>query len=592
MDPFWEGHGQVLYHADALDMLRSLPDCSVDSVVTDPPYNLEFMGKPWDAYAGQEDAGFCYWLAGLIDGEGCFTIKAHARGTHAPSFALKLRADELGTLTMIRRRTGIGTINREECEPHPMVRWVVQDRAGCQRLCDLLDKYPLRAKKLADYWVWREAVCEWTSRPRGNRWHGQADNTRMAALRTRLMDGRAYNDVAWSGNEFQDWCRLWAAECLRVLKPGGHLVAFGGTRTYHRMVCAIEDAGFEVRDSLHWLYGSGFPKSGTVLKPAHEPIVVARKPLAGTVAQNALVHGTGALNVDGCRVDAPDTPDVAAFAPAAQSRYSGVLNGGKVSDPEPRRTSATSAGRWPPNVLLTHAAGCEPVGTRKVKASVVVNRNNQGDRPKTAGVWGAFADQRTEDQTFGGPDGLETVEAWECAPGCPVAELDRQSGTSKSTGGQASRLSGYGEFGGGSRVTEQRDPGLGDQGGASRFYPNLDWTPAELEFAFAYHAKAAAAERPGRVGDDDEAHPTVKPLALMIWLVKLVTPPRGLVADPFAGTGPTLEAAAMLGMRGIGADNWRVAADSAVVRLSDLGGRDRKIRARRRKTPEAGGTLF
>ena len=103
---------------------------------------------------------------------------------------------------------------------------------------------------------------------------------------------------------------LWL-ECLRVLKPGGHLLAFGGTRTYHRMTCAIEDAGFEIRDCIVWLYGSGFPKShnlknewdgwGTALKPANEPIVLARKPLTGTVAANVTEHGTGALVAGGLR---------------------------------------------------------------------------------------------------------------------------------------------------------------------------------------------------------------------------------------------------------------------------------------------------
>ena len=255
--------GQVVLHTGKCEVvLRDLPDNSVDSIVTDPPYNLTFMSKPWDAYDGHEDAGFAYWLSGLIDGEGHFAIKQHSRGTHAPAFSLKMRSDERGTLEIIKRKTGLGSIIEDAGhQPNPTTSWVVQNKADCQQLCDLLDKYPLRAKKLADYRLWREAVCEWTSRPRGNRWHGPADNTKMAALRERLMAGRAYVDIPWSGNEFQDWCRLWAAECLRVLKPGGHLLAFGGTRTYHRMVCAIEDAGFEIRDSLHWMYGSGFPKS-------------------------------------------------------------------------------------------------------------------------------------------------------------------------------------------------------------------------------------------------------------------------------------------------------------------------------------------
>lgn len=169
---------------------------------------------------------------------------------------------------------------------------------------------------------------------------------------------------------FQDWCQTWATECLRVLKPGGHMLAFGGTRTWHRLVSAIEDAGFEIRDSIAWIYGSGFPKSldvskaidkaagaerevigphryadrkpngsagvtsvglsvmpgydltvpatpdakqwegfGTALKPAHEPICVARKPLDGTVAGNVLKWGTGAINIDAMRIDMGDEYD-------------------------------------------------------------------------------------------------------------------------------------------------------------------------------------------------------------------------------------------------------------------------------------------
>ena len=230
------------------------------------PSGMPESVKPWDAYEGREDAGFAYWLSGLIDGEGHFAIKAHSRGTHAPYFQLKMRADERGTLDRIRRLLGVGVVSIESKEPNPMAKYVIQDKAGCQRLVDLLDKYPLRAKKQLDYWTWREAVCEWTSRPRGNRWHGAVDNAHMAELRSRLMENRAYTDVPWSGHEFQDWCRLWATECLRVLKPGAHLLAFGGTRTWHRLACAVEDAGFEIRDSIAWLYGSGMPKSLDVSK--------------------------------------------------------------------------------------------------------------------------------------------------------------------------------------------------------------------------------------------------------------------------------------------------------------------------------------
>lgn len=142
---------------------------------------------------------------------------------------------------------------------------------------------------------------------------------------------------------FQHWCETWLTECLRVLKPGGHLIAFGGTRAWHRLVVAAEDCGFEIRDSLAWIYTSGFPKHPDVadllarrenslrsyadaeawrgwktgLRPAHEPILLARKPLGGTIADNLETHQTGALNIRDTRVDGKWTPNVALDDPAA-----------------------------------------------------------------------------------------------------------------------------------------------------------------------------------------------------------------------------------------------------------------------------------
>lgn len=142
----------------------------------------------------------------------------------------------------------------------------------------------------------------------------EADAGRASAF------GRLSRRAPASGAEtdrvrFQEWTTEWACEVLRVLKPGAHAVVFGATRNAHRMTSGLEDAGFEIRDTLAWLYGSGFPKSmnvgggrGTALKPAYEPIVLARKPFKGTLAANLEKHGTGALNIDSCRL-APMSPD-------------------------------------------------------------------------------------------------------------------------------------------------------------------------------------------------------------------------------------------------------------------------------------------
>jgi DNA modification methylase len=304
---------------------------------------------------------------------------------------------------------------------------------------------------------------------------------------------------------------LWR-QCLRVLKPGGHLLAFGGTRTYHRMTVAIEDAGFEIRDSIHWIYGSGFPKSldvskaidkaagverevvgigkgivsngcgrynwhaegtegrggdfditapatdaarqwdgwGTALKPAHEPIVLARKPLAGTVAHNVLTHGTGALNIDATRVATDDR-----FGGGTKAT-SGFVNGYEHDG----WTPGNSAGRWPANVILD--------------------------------------DTITDDW----------ARYFYCAK---PSKAERNAGLD------------YLE----ARITNEITP-PGTKGSNS---PR----------AGANRNKAA-----------QNFHPTVKPLTLMRYLIRLVTPPGGIVLDPFTGSGTTLVAAQLEGFNSTG----------------------------------------
>jgi hypothetical protein len=326
----------------------------------------------------------------------------------------------------------------------------------------------------------------------------------------------------------QTWHEGWTTEALRVLKPGGHLLAFGGTRTFHRLACAVEDAGFEIRDSLCWMYGSGFPKSldvskaidktagaertlqvnerwakrypqgpggnlrgvgrsehfnqckritggplltsapttddakrwngwGTAMKPSWEPVIVARKPLIGTVAQNVLEHGTGALNIDGCRVGTDRLPEIR----AGQARL-GTFERSDMVTPE-------RIGRWPPNLLLQHADGCRQVGEKRVETGTAHRTRGGGN---TFG--GSIAKPPLDDLTYADADGKETVAAWICEPGCPVKELDAQSGERTSGSRNAGEYGGLGYQG----WTDVPMPAInGDTGTASRFYPQFQYVP-------------------------------------------------------------------------------------------------------------------
>ena len=332
-------------------------------------------------------------------------------------------------------------------------------------------------------------------------------------------------------------------ECMRVLKPGGHMAVFAGARTQDLMGLSIRLAGFEIRDTLGWIYGSGMPKShniskaidkaagaerevvgagksgktygmgglrgvetstgsfditapatseaqrwdgwGTALKPAIEPIILARKPLDGTVANNVLAHGVGGLNIDACRVGMSDADREAAKVPqpvqhndarAVYQMGTGEGRNGATFEPAP-------AGRFPANVLLDEHAAKE--------------------MDKQSGV-----------------------------------SVSRANTSSDNRGAEGSHIFASASLG-------RRDPSNShnDSGGASRFFP-----------VFKYQAKAPKKERPVIEREDGSKiqHPTVKPLTLLEWLVELITPPGGVVLDPFAGSGTTLQAALNKGFTPIG----------------------------------------
>jgi site-specific DNA-methyltransferase (adenine-specific) len=250
---------------------------------------------------------------------------------------------------------------------------------------------------------------------------------------------------------FARWTRVWAKEAHRVLRPGGHLVAFGAPRTAHALTRGVEEGGLEIRDQLMWLHAQGMPKSrrlpgglGTGLKPAYEPILLARAPLAGTTPRNLQAWRTGALNIDATRVD----------------------------------------GRWPSHVALSHASGCTPA---------------------------------------------------KCAPDCPTRLLEKQ------------------------------------REGLSRVFFCAKATRAEREagleqFPLRSSQLYTGTARPPRMRANQ--HPTVKPVGVMAWLVRLVTPVGGTVLDPFCGSASTGAAALLEGRRFLGIEREPEYVDIACARLT------------------------
>ena len=378
--------------------MATLDEASIDVVITDPPYGLEFMGREWDS---------------------------------------------------IGRNVGPGGKRRER-------ERLIEDRADGK-------------------WQPGSTYGAHAKNPRCQHCHRlRFDHTdRKCACAVPLFHARASE----YGAAMQEWHIAWTSAAMRVLRPGGHLLAFGGTRTFHRLTCGLEDAGFEIRDVLTWLYGSGFPKShnldgehagrGTALKPAWEPIILARKPLAGTVAHNVTEHGTGALNIDAARIHTDGRPHRENQGRDAVNCYGDGLAGSRAA-------GTTDLGRWPANVALD-----------------------------------ADAAALLDDQ---------------------VGELT--SGANPTRRGSDKFRTAYGDFTGQAECVAQRGK---DVGGPSRFF---------------YTGKASTADRNNGHGPAN-THPTVKPTDLMRWLVRLATPPGGIILDPFAGSGTTGVAARAEGHRAV-----------------------------------------
>lgn len=346
-------------------------------------------------------------------------------------------------------------------------------------------------------------------------------------------------------------------EVYRVLKPGAHVLVFGGTRTFDLISMGLRAAGFENRDTiahdhpaLQWKQGQGMPKShdigkavakktgatdshvgeGTALKPSWEPILVFRKPIEKTLAYNAQKYGTGGLNIDASRVPhagASDFEKHKSGVDAIKARGGSMANSWKNSSDLSGANDVTSAGRWPPNAVMTHSPECQ-----------------KGD------------------------------SGWACIEDCPVRQLDIQSGPMKATLAGLADPNVAHAHPGIDTTTDSSFFGkprshLGtvyaDEGTASRFHPQFEGQNP-VSPPFLYCAKAAKKETSlgGRILND---HPTRKPLKLMRWLLKLVTPKGGLVLDSFCGSGSTLHAAVLEGFHYTGVDRWDHAYKIATQRM-------------------------
>ena len=317
---------------------------------------------------------------------------------------------------------------------------------------------------------------------------------------------------------------------------------------------------------------------GTALKPSHEVILVFRRPLReSTVAAQVLATGTGAINVDACRVGTPDD----------LTGNHGQHALGRMNDdgwkPPLMVSPGNPAGRWPPNTLLCHLPSCKQVGTNTVKAKQLT----AGRRTVKWGVEeGGCTYEKGTGAVFATEDGKDEVPAFECAEGCPIAEMDRQSNQAQL--GRAAYSFGTGRaaysFGTGGRAnpSEVKKPGMfkgvggggevyGDSGGASRFFPNFTWEPGEIEHAFRYVAKTSKGERnAGMPEGAANKHVTVKPLNLMRFLVKLVPQPGGKVLDPFCGSGTTGMACVHEGFEFTGIELEEESANTARLRIAGV----------------------
>jgi hypothetical protein len=587
-------------HGSCLDVLRTMPENSVDSIVCDPPYELGFMGRTWDssgiaynsatwhealrvlkpgghllAFGGTrtahriacaiEDAGFEI-RDSIASYTGEFATMAHIYGSGFPK-SLNI-SKEIARISGpdspdIERLKGWGTAIKPAFEPVIVAQKpydIFKDIDECLSL--LAAKIAGQDSKLGHQEQKAPDSAALNAEQRSVTPEGLSEATDMSPselattfnLNTVLSWKRIWSDVSSLGNMSTIRMVLSQTIDLKTLKSLLlKLMRLSTTKDQTpaseklSIVCSVESHFRVASKSLSFIQELSAlelamsPDQGNSQVGAanHEPVIVARKPLAGTVAHNVLTYGTGGINIDACRVAHASPEDLAAHSAGVEAikQRGGSMEGSwKNSSDLSGASDVSDAGRWPPNVLLTHGTSCKRVGTREIKANPTWDTPNRDTEPSSF-TGEVVSDVQHQDSS---------VPVYECADGCPVKLMD------------------------------------GQEDGASRYFPQFEFDPALDDLTpFLYNPKASRAERDrgledfpevaahditereegsagsinprsGKTASSRNIHPTVKPVAIMRWLCRLVTPPGGVVLDLFCGSGTTGVAATLEGFRFIG----------------------------------------
>ena len=576
--------------------LPALPDECIDSIVTDPPAGISFMGKEWDSNKGGRDV-WIDWLFTIMSQcyrvlkpGGHMLVWALPRTSHWTATAIEDAGFEIRDVIHHLFSTGfpkslnvgkaVQKLNKEATQwdgfqtaLKPAVeRWVLAIKPAKSVERCFVSNLAAHDAAMSDF---ARAIAEALAMPLFVNVFEKMDMSKSPAAESTPLNivlswRRILDDLSKLGSTFTTETKIALTTKLKILncflsvltlkniteesiQPNGltspvqgavHLFTAFETLCKKVEPFAHEIASIEAFTSAHEFAHLHDEEIDEQMGPSGEHWILARKPIEKTVGRNVLLYGTGALNIDACRIGED----------AGWSYPNGA--GGNTFHGQDRHTDPESSngGRWPANLILSHGPDCEPVGKGHIRGDR--REGSQGSRPA------GFVDTGAEagDGKPSGPlYGDESVEIWNCAVGCPVAELDHQSGVSTSAGGTPSHSEYPDEVHGFRPSVGPTTGGLGDTGGASRFFatfkyqakPSRNERDAGLD-AFEASTAGEATDRKdgskgldnpragaGRTGGAKNTHATVKSIALMGWLTRLITPPGGVVLDPFCGSGST-----------------------------------------------------